>query len=116
MEAVGKSASKVVERVRRQFKEITGLREGKGKAEYGKCVEIVTEGALKEMVLPSLIAIIAPILVAFIFGKESLGGLLIGSIASGFILALMMANSGGAWDNAKNILKKVILAAKIRTP
>ena len=116
MEAVGKSASKVVEEVRRQFREITGLKEGKGKAEYGKCVEIVTEGALKEMVLPSLIAIIAPILVAFIFGKESLGGLLIGSIASGFILALMMANSGGAWDNAKKYIEEGHFGGKKSEP
>ena len=106
MEAVGKSAYKIVEEVRRQFREIVGLKEGKAKAEYGRCVEIVTSAGLKEMILPSLLAIITPILVGFLLGKESLGGLLVGSISSGFLLALMMANSGGAWDNAKKYIEE----------
>ncbi|MGE4554920.1 MAG: sodium/proton-translocating pyrophosphatase, partial [Candidatus Paceibacterota bacterium] len=106
MEAVGKSAYKIVEEVRRQFREIAGLKEGQAKPEYGRCVAIVTAAGLREMILPSLLAIISPILVGFLMGKESLGGLLIGSISSGFLLALMMANSGGAWDNAKKYIEE----------
>lgn len=110
--AVGKVAYKVVEEVRRQFKTIPGLKEGKTKAEYGHCVEIVTSGALKEMILPSLIAIISPLVIGFLFGKEALGGLLIGSITSGFLLAVLMANSGGAWDNAKKYIEEGKLGGK----
>ncbi|MGB9681310.1 MAG: sodium-translocating pyrophosphatase [Minisyncoccia bacterium] len=116
MEAVGKAAYKVVEEVRRQFKEIVGLKEGKAKAEYGKCVEIVTGAALKEMILPSLLAIISPVIVGFLLGKESLGGLLIGSISSGFLLALVMANSGGAWDNAKKYIEEGNFGGKKSEP
>jgi len=112
MEAVGRAATKIIEEVRRQFTEIKGLREGKAKAEYGKCVEIVTSGALREMILPAVLAIITPIIIGFIFGKEALGGLLVGSITTGFLLAVMMANSGGAWDNAKKYIESGKLGGK----
>ncbi len=105
MEGVGKSASKVVEEVRRQFREITGLKEGKAKPDYKKCVETVTRASLKQMIAPGLVTVISPIIIGFLLGKEALGGLLIGSLASGFLLAIMMANSGGAWDNAKKYIE-----------
>ncbi len=101
MQAVGQAAGKVVEEVRRQFREIKGLMEGKAKAEYGRCVSIVTREAQRQMVFPALLAIIAPLLVGFLAGPEAVIGLLAGSLVSGFALAIMMANSGGAWDNAK---------------
>ncbi|HOK17494.1 MAG TPA: sodium/proton-translocating pyrophosphatase, partial [Candidatus Paceibacterota bacterium] len=105
MEGVGKTASKVVEEVRRQFREITGLKEGKAKPDYKKCVETVTRASLKQMIAPGLVTVISPIVIGFLLGKEALGGLLIGSLASGFLLAIMMANSGGAWDNAKKYIE-----------
>ncbi len=106
MESVNKTAIKVVTEVRRQFREIKGLMEGRVKADYAKCVEIVTAGALKQMIAPGLIAILAPVLCGLILGKEALGGLLIGSVVSGLLLAVMMANSGGAWDNAKKFIEE----------
>jgi K(+)-stimulated pyrophosphate-energized sodium pump len=109
MEAVGRAAQDMVEEVRRQFKEIPGLREGKEgvKAEYAKCVDISTKGALREMILPGLLAVIVPIIVGLIpfLGAEAVGGLLIGAIATGALLAITMANSGGAWDNAKKYIE-----------
>jgi len=109
MEAVGRAAQDMVEEVRRQFKEIPGLREGKEgvKAEYAKCVDISTKGALREMILPGLLAVIVPIVVGLIpfLGAEAVGGLLIGAIATGSLLAITMANSGGAWDNAKKYVE-----------
>ena len=109
MEAVGRAAQDMVEEVRRQFKEIPGLREGKPgvKAEYAKCVEISTNGALREMIVPGLLAVVVPITVGLIpfLGAEAVGGLLIGAIASGSLLAITMANSGGAWDNAKKYVE-----------
>jgi K(+)-stimulated pyrophosphate-energized sodium pump len=109
MEAVGRAAQDMVEEVRRQFKEIPGLREGKEgvKAEYAKCVDISTKGALREMILPGLLAVIVPITVGLIpfLGAEAVGGLLIGAIATGALLAITMANSGGAWDNAKKYIE-----------
>ncbi|MCB0060882.1 MAG: sodium-translocating pyrophosphatase [Caldilineaceae bacterium] len=101
MTAVGKAAFQIVLEVRRQFKEIPGLMEGTGTPDYKACVGISTEGALREMVLPGSLAVIVPLVVGFVLGKEALAGLLIGATSSGFVLAVMMANAGGAWDNAK---------------
>ncbi|MEM1757331.1 MAG: sodium-translocating pyrophosphatase, partial [Candidatus Bathyarchaeia archaeon] len=99
--AVGRNAERMVEEVRRQFKEIPGLIEGKAKPDYAKCVDIATKGAIKELVLPCLLAIIVPVLVIIFLGKEALASFLAGSIVTGIIFALFMANSGGLWDNAK---------------
>jgi K(+)-stimulated pyrophosphate-energized sodium pump len=101
MTAVGKAAMEIVVEVRRQFKEIPGLMEGTGKPDYARCVDISTRSALREMIIPGLLAVLAPLAVGFILGKQSLAGMLIGSTAAGFMLAVMMANAGGAWDNAK---------------
>lgn len=101
MTAVGKAAHAIVLEVRRQFKEIPGLMEGTAQPDYKACVGISTEGALREMILPGTLAVAVPIATGFILGKEALAGLLIGTTSSGFLLAVMMANAGGAWDNAK---------------
>ena len=101
MQAVGSAAMDMVNEVRRQFKEIKGLMEGKAVADYAKAVEISTNGSLKAMILPGLLAIIVPILTGLILEKEALGAMLAGAIASGFLLDIMMANSGGEWDNEK---------------
>ncbi len=101
MRAVGRAAGKMVVEVRRQFKEITGLLEGKAEADYSSCVSIATKGAQKEMIMPAALALSAPVIVGLLLGVGGVIGLLVGVLASGFILALMMANSGGAWDNAK---------------
>jgi K(+)-stimulated pyrophosphate-energized sodium pump len=101
MDAVGKAAQMIVVEVRRQFKEITGLMEGKAEPDYASCVDICTRSAQKQMIAPALIAIIIPILVGLIVGVNGVTGLLAGATVSGFVLAVMMANSGGAWDNAK---------------
>lgn len=105
MEAVGRAAKNIVIEVRRQFKEIKGLMEGKAQADYAKCVDICTKGAQKEMVPPALVAIIAPIVVGLILGPNGVAGMLAGATVSGFVLAIMMANSGGAWDNAKKYIE-----------
>jgi K(+)-stimulated pyrophosphate-energized sodium pump len=105
MTAVGRAAFKMVHEVRRQFKEISGLMEGKAKPDSERCVAISAEAALKEMILPGLLAILAPIIVGLGLGKEALGGLLAGATLTGVLLALMMANSGGAWDNAKKFIE-----------
>ena len=105
MQAVGKAASGIVDEVRRQWKTIKGLSKGKAKPDYERCITISTRSALKQMVLPSLLAIFAPIIVGYVFGLEALGGLLVGSIVTGFSLAIFMANSGGAWDNAKKYIE-----------
>jgi len=106
IEAVGKTASLMIEEVRRQFREIPGLKEGKAKPEPEKCVDISTRGALKEMIIPGLLAVITPIVVGKVMGTEALGGLLLGSVVIGVFLAIMMANAGGAWDNAKKYIEK----------
>ena len=109
MEAVGRAAQSMVEEVRRQFREIPGLREGKEgvRADYRRCVDISTQGALRQMVLPGLLAVLVPIAVGIIpfLGAKSVGGLLIGAIASGVMLAITMANAGGSWDNAKKYIE-----------
>jgi K(+)-stimulated pyrophosphate-energized sodium pump len=101
MMAVGKAAHQIVVEVRRQFHEIPGLMEGTGKPDYEACVGISTESALREMILPGALAVTVPLVVGHVLGKEALAGLLIGTMSSGFLLAVMMANAGGAWDNAK---------------
>ncbi len=105
MTAVGRAASKMVDEVRRQFREIAGLMEGNAKPDTSRCVDIATKGALQQMVLPGLTAILAPLIVGSVLGKESLGGMLAGATMSGVMLALMMANAGGAWDNAKKFIE-----------
>ncbi len=105
MRSVGRAAGKIVMEVRRQFKEITGLMEGKAKPDYARCVDIATITAQKEMILPSLLAILAPLLMGLIAGVESAIGLLIGALVCGFVLAIMMANTGGTWDNAKKYIE-----------
>jgi len=112
MKAVGKGALEIVKEVRRQFKEIKGLAEGTAKADYSRCVDLTTKRALKEIIAPSLLVILVPLIVGLTLGVEALGGLLAGSLITGFLLALTMANAGGAWDNAKNILKLEIWEAK----
>ncbi len=112
MRAVGRGAFKVVEEVRRQFKEIPGIWEGKTKPEYGKCVDIVTSAALREMIVPGMIAVVVPVVVGLLLGAIALGGLLIGVIISGLMLALMMANGGAAWDNAKKMIEDGYLGGK----
>jgi K(+)-stimulated pyrophosphate-energized sodium pump len=105
MEAVGKAAFQMIEEVRRQFKTIPGLMEGKARPEYAKCVDISTAAALKEMIIPGLMAVAAPLAVGLIFGREALGGLLAGALVTGVMIAIQMANSGGAWDNAKKYIE-----------
>ena len=106
LKAVGRTAGAIIEEVRRQFCQITGLLEGKAKADYAKCVTLTTKAAQKEMIIPSLLAIIVPILTGLLLGVRAELGLLVGALASGFVLAVMMANSGGAWDNAKKYIEE----------
>lgn len=105
MSAVGNAAQKIVVEVRRQFKEIAGLMEGTGEPDYANCVDICTKSAQKEMVAPTLLAVISPIVVGLLLGVNGIAGMLAGATASGFALAVMMSNSGGAWDNAKKYIE-----------
>jgi len=106
MNAVGRAAQHMVEEVRRQFRTIKGIMEGEAEPDYARCVEISTKGAQREMLLPSLLAIIVPILTGLIFGVPGVLGLLTGGLGAGFVLAVFMANAGGAWDNAKKHIEE----------
>ena len=106
MNAVGNAAQEMIEEIRRQFREIPGLLEGDGKPDSNRCIDIATNAAIKRMFLPAAIAIFAPVLIGFLIGPEALGGALIGALLAGVLLALMMANSGGAWDNAKKYVEQ----------
>ncbi len=112
MQAVGRAAYKMVEEVRRQFREIKGLLEGKADPDTARCVDIATAGAIREMIIPGISAVVIPLLVGFILGPEALGGFLAGAILTGVTIALMMANGGGAWDNAKKYIEAGNLGGK----
>ncbi len=112
MEAVGQAAFQMVEEVRRQFREIPGLMEGKARPDYTRCVSISTGAALQKMVVPGMLAVVSPLIVGFVLGKSALGGLLAGSTVTGVLMAIMMANAGGAWDNAKKYIEGGALGGK----
>ena len=112
MNAVGRAAHEIVNEVRRQFKEIPGIMDGSGRPDYARCVDMSTKSALREMVIPGLIAVVAPLAIGFVLGPEALGGLLVGAIISGFMMALTMATAGGAWDNAKKWVEAGNLGGK----
>ena len=105
MNAVGRAAQKMVTEVRRQFAEIKGILEGKQRPDYARCVEISTLGAQREMILPSIIAIVVPVITGLCLGAAGVMGLLVGGLGAGFVLAIFLANSGGAWDNAKKYVE-----------
>ena len=106
MNAVGRSAAKMIEEVRRQFREIPGLMEGKAEPDSARCVEISTKSAIREMIIPGLLAVLAPVVTGFLLGVSGLGGLLAGALVTGVLMALMMANAGGVWDNAKKYIEE----------
>ena len=106
MDSVSKAAYKMIEEVRRQFREIPGILEGKSKPDYSSCVSISTRAALREMIIPGVMAVVAPLLVGMLLGAEALGGLLAGSLVTGVLLAIYMSNAGGAWDNAKKFIEE----------
>ncbi len=112
MKSVGKAAFDMIEEVRRQFRTIPGLMEGKGRPEYGKCVDISTKASIREMIAPGLLVILTPLVIGFLFGVQMLAGLLIGALVVGVMLAVSMANSGGAWDNAKKYIETGVLGGK----
>ncbi len=112
LKAVGRAANKMVIEIRRQFREIIGLREGTAKPETGKCIDIVTKSSLKEMILPGITALLAPLFVGFLMGKQALGGFLAGSLSCGVLLGLMMTNGGATWDNAKKWIEAGNLGGK----
>ena len=112
MGAVGRAAHAMIEEVRRQFKEIPGIMEGETRPEYARCVDISTAAAIKEMILPGLLAVLTPVIVGFGFSAEMLGGLLSGVTVSGVMLALFMSNAGGAWDNAKKHIESGYFGGK----
>ena len=112
MKAVGRTANKMVVEIRRQFREIVGLKEGKAKPDNGRCVDIVTKGALTEMILPGLLAFIVPVVMGFTMGKEALGGFLAGATITGVLLGVMMTNGGATWDNAKKWIEEGNLGGK----
>jgi K(+)-stimulated pyrophosphate-energized sodium pump len=112
MNAVGRAAQKMVDEVRRQFREIKGILTGEATPDYERCVEISTRGAQREMLLPSLLAILAPVITGLLMGVPGVMGLLAGGLGSGFVLAIFMANSGGAWDNAKKYIEEGHLGGK----
>ena len=106
MNSVGRAANQMIEEVRRQFRSDEGILAGTVKPDYAHCVDISTQAALKEMIVPGLMAIIAPLAIGIILGPEALGGMLAGALAAGVLMALMMANAGGAWDNAKKYVEE----------
>ncbi|MDE6499876.1 MAG: sodium/proton-translocating pyrophosphatase, partial [Rikenella sp.] len=112
MNAVGRAAQSMVEEVRRQFREIKGILTGEATPDYARCVAISTRGAQREMLLPSILAIVAPIVTGIVFGVAGVLGLLVGGLGAGFVLAIFMANSGGAWDNAKKYIEEGNLGGK----
>lgn len=112
MKSVGKAAFDMIEEVRRQFRTIPGLMEGKARAEYGKCVDISTKASIREMIAPGLLVILTPLIIGFLFGPQMLAGLLIGALVVGVMLAISMANSGGAWDNAKKYIETGVHGGK----
>ena len=112
MTAVGDAAMEMIEEIRRQFREIKGLMEGEAEADHEKCIQIATNAALKKMILPGIIAVAAPPVVGFTLGAETLGGMLAGALLGCVLMALMMANAGGAWDNAKKYIEKGNLGGK----
>ncbi len=112
MRAVGRAAGAMVEEVRRQFREIKGIMDGTGKPDYAACVDISTKGAQREMMLPSILAVVMPVLIGLVLGVAGVMGLLAGGLATGFVMAVFMANAGGAWDNAKKYIESGQLGGK----
>ncbi|MCD4655741.1 sodium/proton-translocating pyrophosphatase, partial [bacterium] len=112
MTSVGKAANKMINEIRRQFREIPGLMEGNAEPDFDRCIDISTQSALREMILPGITAVMAPLLIGLLFGPETLGGALAGATVTGVLLALMMANGGGAWDNAKKWIEEGNLGGK----